>query len=474
MLWNGRVVAGGTWRRPQVVPNYSGRHETIALPPRAGLWENPVFPVTLHPKISKRPNAGQEILRILRLRGGADGLTSEDLARTTRYSLRTVRDSLLALPARDVQIIETGTHPPRWRAHAPAGGDPTEDVAASVRKPDEQRWARTALQMTGAKWRAEGLALAQMALRDGDFTGARRIIAERALSPGDVAARTPPAARTRLRILAWRLRADLELQAGRGKAAARSAEKAIPLAIDAEPQEAFQLLAIRGAGLRMAGGIHLPESAASFARAYAVAEASGGATLGEARRWIATSWSTTLLIMDDLSTARRMIDLAADNAGAEIAGVAETIMGDARLLRLEQRTEQAAEQVTRVGALAGIPRWARGWLYRHRLDTFWPIDAASVDLPGWAGVFDAAWRTNDGYLFQRKMLLARLASLSPGDQPPLDGDVAHQVAWAVARMHRERHGTVPFECPVCRAFALPGRARHALGIESSADWRYFL
>ena len=430
---------------------------------------------------------GWEVLLELML-AGEQGVTQRELGSRLRLSRSRVSEVLGSLNSRWVDV---GGKSQPWRASEVLRtlvGDEHARSAAIV----ELDAAKRALRRTGAgrtrRTRADEIELAvgraaSMFLA-GDAVAASRAIRECGLTLGVALERVPPKERGRVRVLVSRLHADIAMQDGDARRAIRIAKRALPMARTDFPSEAASLHAIHAAALRMIGDAGaLRQAVDAYASALEFAECrsiSQGESL-RLRRWVYASSATPLTLMGDAAAAAERIARAWDVAsGDDLDGLVENLLLECRVALVRNDLEQATSLVTEAEGFAdAASHWVRSWLPRYKSDI-----AAGGAPAGRSGSclsresallqLGQAWELCRGFGFQRRLLLARFASLDIAAADEVGHATWEEVTKATARVHRDAHACRPSECRVCGRESLTGRIRHALNIVSDRDWSLLL
>jgi len=366
---------------------------------------------------------------------------------------------LNALPSRlvDVQRGEDGIL--RWRlVERPA---PTEAALAARRfaawlrgrgdHPD--RATATALE----------LGRAQELLVAGDLAALARLLKTPGFDPATVRRAVPPRHRDRLAGEVWALRADTAMQQGDTQMALRCASRAVALADD--PEARCRRLGVWAAAARMVSPAGAHEAAKSLLAALELAAQLPPEASRRQVRHLAANLVAPQLALGDLPAASlawtRSEALLVD---ADAAAV-ETGLRRVVLLARQGLLERAALAFSLLPTPPALPRWLWGWRARIEVTHL----GALLSDERWAATFAEAWQLNQGYGFQRQLLLAELAACSRRGLPDLlSPELTGTLARALAAHHRRRHGCRPSECAVCRDAPLPHRAAHALGLQPGA------
>jgi hypothetical protein len=161
---------------------------------------------------------------------------------------------------------------------------------------------------------------------------------------------------------------------------------------------------------------------------------------------------------DARTSARAAFDLA---DGSPIEVVESTL----RIVQAEAaagHSERARAYFESIGPVDGLPRWLRGWVRRYE-----PAFAgADFDATLWNAAQQAAWRENDGYGFQRRLILARIAAEPARFDPDAwPARALRELSDLIARLHRAQHFCPTSRCTVCSSRPLAIRAAHALGMK---------
>ena len=150
-------------------------------------------------------------------------------------------------------------------------------------------------------------------------------------------------------------------------------------------------------------------------------------------------------------------------------GIAESTLLLSRPLLWQGQVERASQLCESVNQSSG---WIYGWLLRYRADI---LRGSMSPLEQWFLTLRDAWRANMGYLFQQKLLLARILTIDIKDTVgTLDPRTLRSLSLAACRAHRERFGLSQESCARCRGQGWMGAARHSFDVPGNtlpAFWR---
>lgn len=386
-----------------------------------------------------------------------DGGTARDLARRLGVTRAHASALLNGLPARLVLARRAeDVSEVRW---VPTSSAFPGDVDA------EAAWQRftSACQRSRRRARSqverlvELIGKAQVALFEGDFETLRGLLLQPGMDLGAARRLVPPKWRERLGTESDHLWADMLMQKGRAEAALRILRRVLPRV--REPLRRATLLALAGASHRIAG--NLGESERAYQAAIDVADQASTADRVWIRGHVFGNRVAPLLAAGQFMAAEHSVEQAIDSAGDSFLNQVQIVLRHVQVLSSQGRGERARSEFERIGSVRDLPRWLRGWAARIEASFL----SADMDSESWNGAMLTAWRLADGYGFQQTLLVARIAEaprrFEPALWPPVE---LGQLAWRVAKLHRERHGARPGLCPVCAGQPLPVRAAHALGV----------
>jgi len=169
-----------------------------------------------------------------------------------------------------------------------------------------------------------------------------------------------------------------------------------------------------------------------------------------------------LLTLGDLEGATQAWAAADARFRDASAEAVETGLRVVTILARRGQIDRAALARQALPEVAALPRWLQGWQARIEVSHLGPL----LDDARWTLAFVAAWGLNQGYGFQRRLLLVELAASARRWEPDFDDEMTRaSLVRAVAAEHCRRYDRRPCEYPDCHQAPLPQRAAHALGLQ---------
>lgn len=302
---------------------------------------------------------------------------------------------------------------------------------------------------------------ARLALADGDWALVARLLADPLLQPG--VARRVVGSKWADEILAelWALRAGASMEAGRAAEAERLAR--FGLRRKANPESRLRTWGILGAALRMQGPARCPEAEAAYDAGIAETHRFGGAAGQRILRNLNASAVAPQIAMGRFARAESYLARAqAVRQEDDPAGVENDVRVAQLILARGADADAARRALEELDGRFDLPFFLAGWRARCEAG----IVAASDGEPeAFNLALRRAWESNRGYEFQRRLVLARLASSGELYRPELwPRDVTKDARRHVAILHREEQNARLSDCRVCRQLPLPQKAAHALGM----------
>lgn len=247
-------------------------------------------------------------------------------------------------------------------------------------------------------------------LRDGDWAVLRPLLGEPWLDATLLRRGLPVRLRDELSAAVLVLRADAGMQRGRPEEAIAAAERALTLLLD--PAERSRALGILGAATRMLGAGSAQRSIAAYRQAAAEASRVSGATRRLLQRAANVAVVAPEMVAGSLVLAEKHARTALDLGDGSPAQIAESTLRWAQVLASLGATERAAALLEPLQG-AALPPWLEGWRVRIGVSFL----GHTLGAEEWNRQMASAWSTNQGYGFQRRLILGRLAA--HGDRCPI-------------------------------------------------------
>ncbi len=350
------------------------------------------------------PDALWEVLLAIAREGGEEVSTAAIARRLGVSSERTAR-LLPRIPESVMPSARRGRHVVWSLALGPSAEVPAHALDAALRELATHPSRRRGDGDRAASASAQVGRAHTLLARRGPIACAR-FIRETNLHPAVVLASTSSStARQRLACELALLHADLAMNQGRARKAVAIARRGLARA-EGEHETQFRLHMVSGAAARMVSPESLPESLQHFVRAAHLAAALTPTRRKHAMRWALASQATPLVAMDRLAEAELVAGRAWSMGSAEDPmGIAESTLLLSRPLLWQGQVERASQLCESVNQSSG---WIYGWLLRYRADI---LRGSMSPLEQWFLTLRDAWRANMGYLFQQKLLLARILTI---------------------------------------------------------------